>query len=158
MIDESNLLNFYCSGIYDSSKAMTETEIIMKVLEKLNLVILNFNNLESQTLNNIKTLDKQVNYYLDSGLKIELGKKLDEMVNDGTFSSIINQQIFDDLNNQIIENNDNISALENKVDTNKRETDNVISNNKQLFDNFKNSVEEFIQAYNEYKQTLDKTI
>ena len=147
MIDESNLLNFYCSGIYDSSKALTETEIIMKVLEKLNLVILNFNNLESQTLNNIKTLDKQVNYYLDSGLKIELGKKLDEMVNDGTFSSIINQQIFDDLNNQIIENNDNISALESKVDT-----------NKQLFNNFKNSVEEFIQAYNEYKQTLDTTI
>ena len=147
MIDESNLLNFYCSGIYDSSKALTETEIIMKVLEKLNLVILNFNNLESQTLNNIKTLDKQVNYYLDSGMKIELGKKLDEMVNDGTFSSIINQQIFDDLNNQILENNDNISALESKVDT-----------NKQLFDNFKNSVEEFIQAYNEYKQTLDTTI
>ena len=147
MIDESNLLNFYCSGIYDSSKALTQTEIIMKVLEKLNLVILNFNNLESQTLDNIKKLDKQVNYYLDSGMKIELGKKLDEMVNDGTFSSIINQQIFDDLNNQILENNDNISALESKVDT-----------NKQLFDVFKNSVEEFIQAYNEYKQTLDTTI
>ena len=158
MIDESNLLNFYCSGLYDSSKALTETEIIMKVLEKLNLVILNFNNLESQTLDNIKKLDKQVNYYLDTGMKIELGKKLDEMVNDGTFSSIINQQIFDDLNNQILENNDNISALESKVDTNKRETDEIISNNKQLFDAFKNSVEEFIEAYNEYKQTLEKTI
>ena len=158
MIDESNLLNFYCSGIYDSTKALTETEIIMKVLEKLNLVILNFNNLESQTLNNIKTLDKQVNYYLDSGMKIELSKKLDEMVNDGTFSSIINQQIFDELNSQILENNDNILALESKVDTNKRETDKIISDNKQLFDNFKTSVEEFIQAYNEYKKTLDKTI
>ena len=158
MIDESNLLNFYCSGIYDSSKSLTQTEIIMKVLEKLNLVILNFNNLESQTLNNIKTLDKQVNYYLDTGLKIELGKKLDEMVNDGTFSSIINQQLFSELNSQILENNDNVSALESKVDTNKRETDEIISNNKQLFDNFKNSVEEFIQAYNEYKQTLDTTI
>ena len=143
MIDESNLLNFYCSGIYDSSKALTETEIIMKVLEKLNLVILNFNNLESQTLNNIKTLDKQVNYYLDTGMKIELSKKLDDMVNDGTFSSIINQQIFEDLNNQILENSDRITVLED---------------NKQLFDNFKNSVEEFIQAYNEYKKTLDKTI
>ena len=140
MIDESNLLNFYCSGIYDSSKALTETEIIMKVLEKLNLVILNFNNLESQTLNNIKTLDKQVNYYLDSGLKIELGKKLDEMVNDGTFNSIINEQLFEELNNQILDNTDNITALQTNVN------------------NFKNSVNEFIQAYNEYKKTLDKTI
>ena len=98
MIDESNLLNFYCSGIYDSSKSLTETEIIMKVLEKLNLVILNFNNLESQTLNNIKTLDKQVNYYLDSGLKIELGKKLDEMVENGTIKSIINEIISENYN------------------------------------------------------------
>ena len=130
----------------------------MKVLEKLNLVILNFNNLESQTLNNIKTLDKQVNYYLDTGMKLELSKKLDEMVNDGTFSSIINEQLFSELSNQILENSDNILALEDKVDINKRETDETISNNKQLFDEFKNSVEEFIQAYNEYKKTLDKTI
>ena len=95
MIDESNLLNFYCNGIYDSTKALTETEIIMKVLEKLNLVILNFNNLESQTLNNIKTLDKQVNYYLDTGMKIELSKKLDEMVENGTIKSIINDVILE---------------------------------------------------------------
>ena len=64
MIDESNLLNFYCTGIYDSTRALTETEIIMKVLEKINMVILNFNNLEVQTLKNMKELEKQVNYYI----------------------------------------------------------------------------------------------
>ena len=89
MIDESNLLNFYCTGIYDSTKALTETEIIMKVLEKLNLVILNFNNLETQTLNNMKNLEKQVNYYLDTGLKTEVNKQLNQMIEDGTIKSII---------------------------------------------------------------------
>ena len=89
MIDESNLLNFYCSGIYDSSKALTETEIIMKVLEKLNVVILNFNNLETQTLNNMKNLEKQINYYLDTGMKTEVNKQLNQMVEDGTIKSII---------------------------------------------------------------------
>ena len=89
MIDESNLLNFYCSGIYDSSKALKQPEIIMKVLEKLNLVILNFNNLESQTMNNIKTLDKQVNYYLDGGMKAEVNKQLNQMVEDGTLKSAV---------------------------------------------------------------------
>ena len=108
MIDESNLLKFCCSGIYDNAKAMTQTKIIMQIIEKINLVILNFNNLENQTLKNMKNLDKQVNYYLDSGMKLEVSKKINEMVNDGTFSSIINKQIFDDLNNKIIENNDNI--------------------------------------------------
>ena len=89
MIDESNLLNFYCTGIYDSTKALTETEIIMKVLVKLNLVILNFNNLETQTLNNMKNLEKQVNYYLDTGMKTEVNKQLNQMIDDGTIKSII---------------------------------------------------------------------
>ena len=93
MIDESNLLNFYCSGIYDSTKALTETEIIMKVLEKLNLVILNFNDLENKLMNRMKAVEKDVNYYLDTGLKLEVSKKLDEMVEDGTIKTIINEVI-----------------------------------------------------------------
>ena len=93
MIDESNLLNFYCNGIYDSTKALTETEIIMKVLEKLNLVILNFNDLENKLMNRMKAVEKDVNYYLDTGLKLEVSKKLDEMVEDGTIKTIINEVI-----------------------------------------------------------------
>ena len=93
MIDENNLLNFYCTGIYDTTKALTDTEIIMKVIEKLNLVILNFNDLENKLTNRMKTVEKDVNYYLDTGLKLEVSKKLDEMVEDGTIKSIINEVI-----------------------------------------------------------------
>ena len=93
MIDESNLLNFYCSGIYDSSKSLTQTEIIMKVLEKLNLVILNFNDLESQLMKRMSALEKEVNYYLDTGMKLEVDKKLNEMYQDGTLKTIINELI-----------------------------------------------------------------
>lgn len=95
MIDESNLLNFYCTGIYDSTKALTETEIIMKVLEKLNLVILNFNDLECQMIKRMTSLEKDVNYYLDTGIKLEVSKKLDEMVENGTIKSIINDIIIE---------------------------------------------------------------
>ena len=93
MIDENNLLNFYCTGIYDSTKALTDTEIIMTVIEKLNLVILNFNDLENKLMNRMKNVEKDVNYYLDTGLKLEVSKKLDEMVEDGTIKSIINEVI-----------------------------------------------------------------
>ena len=93
MIDENNLLNFYCTGIYDTTKALTETEIIMKVLEKLNLVILNFNDLENKLMNRMKAVEKDVNYYLDTGLKLEVSKKLNEMVEDGTIKTIINEVI-----------------------------------------------------------------
>ena len=118
MIDESNLLNFYCSGIYDSSKALTQTEIIMKVLEKLNLVILNFNNLETQTLNNMKKLEKQVDYYLDSGMKLEVEKNIEQMKNDGTLSSIINDELLYDINNQVSINTEDIKTLKQQINSN----------------------------------------
>ena len=98
MISENNLLNFCCNGIYDNTKAMTETEIIIKVLEKLNLVILNFNDLECQLMKRMTALEKEVNYYLDSGLKLEVNKKLDEMYQDGTLKSIINEIISENYN------------------------------------------------------------
>ena len=98
MIDESNLLNFYCSGIYDSTKALTETEIIMKVLDKLNLVILNFNDLECQMVKRMTALEKEVNYYLDTRMKLEVNKKLNEMYQDGTLKSIINDIISENYN------------------------------------------------------------
>ena len=93
MINENNLLNFYCNGIYDSTKALTETEIIMKVLEKLNLVILNFNDLECQLMKRMETVEKNVNYYLDTGIKLEVEKQLNKMIEDGTIKTIINDVI-----------------------------------------------------------------
>ena len=101
MIDESNLLNFYCNGIYDSTKSLTETEIIMKILEKLNMVILNFNNLETQMTKNMKELEKQVNYYMDSGIKLEVKKQLEEMIKDGSISTIINENLLNQINNNL---------------------------------------------------------
>ena len=118
MIDESNLLNFYCSGIYDSSKSLTQTEIIMKVLEKLNLVILNFNNLETQTLNNMKKLEKQINYYLDTGMKVEVEKNIEQMKNDGTLSTIINDELLYDINNQVSINTEDIKTLKQQINSN----------------------------------------
>ena len=95
MISENNLLNFYCNGIYDSTKALTESEIIMKVLEKLNLVILNFNDLECQLMKRMEAVEKEVNYYLDTGMKLEVSKKIDEMYQDGTLKTIINDIIIE---------------------------------------------------------------
>ena len=93
MIDESNLLKFCCSGIYDTTKAMTQTEIIMKIIEKLNLIILNFNDLDNQLTKRVKELEKQVNYYIESGIKIEVEKQINEMVKNGTIKRIINDVI-----------------------------------------------------------------
>ena len=96
MIDESNLLKFCCNGIYDNTKAMTQTEIIMQIIEKLNLIILNFNDLENQLKKRMTELEKQVNYYLDTGMKIEVSKKIDEMIKDGSFNTIVNNSLLNE--------------------------------------------------------------
>ena len=118
MIDESNLLKFCYNGIYDNTKAMTQTEILMQIIEKINLVILNFNNLENQTLKNMKNLDKQVNYYLDSGMKLEVSKKINEMVEDGSFNTIVNNELLYDLSNQVATNTDDFTAIKEKINMN----------------------------------------
>ena len=118
MIDESNLLKFCCNGIYDSTKAMTQTEILMKIIEKINLVILNFKYLESKTLNNMKKLEKEINYYLGDGIKLEVSKKLDEMVQDGTFNSVINEELLEEINNQVLNNTEDIKILKETIRVN----------------------------------------
>ena len=118
MIDESNLLKYCFTGIYDNTKAMTQTELLMKIVEKINLVILNFNDLENKTLNNMKSLEKEVNFYLDTGMKQEVEKKLDKMVEDGTFNNIINNEIFYDLNEQVTTNTQDIAELKQASGTN----------------------------------------
>ena len=44
-------------------------------------------------MNRMTIVQKDVNYYLDTGLKLEVSKKLDEMVEDGTIKTIINEVI-----------------------------------------------------------------
>ena len=43
-------------------------------------------------------LEKEVNYYLDTGMKLEVSRKLDEMVEDGTLKTIINDIIEENYN------------------------------------------------------------
>ena len=62
---------------------------------------INFNDLENQTLKNMKNLDKQVNYYLDTGMKLEVSKKIDQMVEDGSFNTIVNNELLYDLSDNM---------------------------------------------------------
>lgn len=87
---DTNLLHITNSGFYDSSKQLTETEILMKLIEKLNLIILNFNNLENITNKRLTEMEKQIQYYIDTGIKLEVTKQLEEMSKNGTLNELIN--------------------------------------------------------------------
>lgn len=62
----------------------------------------------------IAELETYVKTYFDNlNVQQEINNKLDEMVTDGTMAEIINQEIFDDLNNDIDDLNEKIGDLNN---------------------------------------------
>lgn len=81
--------------------AMTNYELMGKIIEYLNKVIDNENKLNE----NMNYLN---DFFNNLDVQDEINNKLDAMVEDGTMAEIINQEIFDDLN-------DDLTALTNRV-------------------------------------------
>lgn len=117
--------------VYDDS--LSYYELLCKVVKYLNDVISNVDGLKidiDKLLEAYNELQDYVNHYFDNlDIQAEVDKKLDEMVEDGTLSSIINEELLGGLNQKIdqIENDvsqintkipaleDNIESIENEV-------------------------------------------
>ena len=125
----NEMLNIYESGLRDSQKSLTQTEVIHKICEKINLLINHFNLLEYNTNESIKDFNDKVEYYLNNGMIEEVSRKLDEFSQDGTLDTIINEQIFAEINNEINEIQSELNEFKTLYDYNKRNTDNIITSN-----------------------------
>lgn len=85
--------------------AITNQQLLQKVVNYLNKVIFNTNNVTDNTqalYNAFVELENYVNNYFDNlNLQDEINNALDKMAEDGTLAKIINQDIFNELNNQV---------------------------------------------------------
>ena len=135
----NEILNIYESGLRDSQKSLTQTEAIHKICEKINLLINHFNLLEYNTNESIKDFSDKVEYYLNNGMVEEVCQKLDEFSEDGTLDTIINQQIFADINNQIKDIQNELSNFKKLYSNDKNEIDNkIIANSNEIQKNTTN--------------------
>ena len=104
------LTNFpYIEQTFDT---LTNYELLCKIVEELNKLIKN-NNITNQNVinlyNNFVNLKNYVDQYFDDlNIQNEVNNKLDVMANDGTLATIINENIFNELNS-------NLENLSNKV-------------------------------------------
>ena len=94
---------------------MTESEQMHYLLSKLNLIIEHFNILEDTTREKIKEVVETVDYYMSSGIAIETEKYLENMIKKGDFDKIINQKIFEDIQERLDYNKIAINNLINRV-------------------------------------------
>lgn len=105
--NEMGNFRFWCQKVlpqvYDDS--LSYYELLCKVVDALNNVILNLNNFNVDIQNILKAfveLQDYVNNYFESlDVQTEINNKLDVMATDGTLSQIINEQIFNELNNRV---------------------------------------------------------
>lgn len=85
--------------------ALTDYGLLCKVVDKLNEVITNTNMQDEYIVNlynAFTTLKEYVDNYFDNlDVQDEINNKLDEMVSDGTFDKIINQELFSNINENI---------------------------------------------------------
>ena len=99
MINE--FLDIYEAGLRDSRAGLTTTEAIHRIVEKTNLLIRHFNLLEDNVNESIKDFSEKVEYYLNNGMIDEVSKKFDELVENGTIESIINDKLFNEIKSDI---------------------------------------------------------
>ena len=115
MLNTIDKLNIAYNGIFYNNKPMTQSEQMHYLLSKLNLIIEHFNILDDTTREKIKELEETVEYYMNSGIVIETEKYLENMIKKGDFDKIINQKIFEDIQERLDYNKIAINNLINRV-------------------------------------------
>ena len=115
MLNTIDKLNIAYNGIFYNNKPMTQSEQMHYLLSKLNMIIEHFNILDDTTREKIKELEETVDYYMDSGIVIEKEKYLENMIKKGDFDKIINQKIFEDIQERLDYNKIAINNLINRV-------------------------------------------
>ena len=90
--------------------AITNYQLLCKIVEYLNLNITKTNELGTQ-------VEVLTNWFNNLDVQDEIDNKLDEMAQDGTLAEIINEQIFSDLNTQVQTNTENIGTLQTNLTT-----------------------------------------
>lgn len=99
--------------------AITNWQLFCKLGEEMNKIIEKVNQAGEQTENLTNAfieLQKYINNYFENlDIQTEINNKLDEMAEGGELAEIINQEIFTELNNRVLQNTNNINTLNNQV-------------------------------------------
>ena len=144
----NEILNIYDCGLRDGKKGLTQTEVIHRIVEKINLIIQHFNVLENNCNKSIEDFSEKIEYYLNNGMIDEVDKKLDQFTQDGTFDKLINEKLFNEINDKIEEVKNDLVNFKQMYNENKNATDNVIQ---MLSSGINNNTSRITQNSNEIK-------
>ena len=115
LLNMQQLTNFpYIEKDFD---AITDYELLCKVVDYLNQVIAN-NNTQNETVTNLYNGFLEIyNYFNTLDVQDEINNKLNAMAISGELANIINQDIFTDINSQILQNTVDIHSNTEELET-----------------------------------------
>ena len=137
------MLNCNAFSIYDYPECYSITELLCEFFKAINGCIELCN----------KTIDL-AEWLVNEGLEIEVAKKLDLWLQDGTLQSIINEKIFKELNDKVNTNKNSIDTLNTEFTNYKQLTDDKI---KAIKDNI-DSVYVYSDDYPSLQQAHDAVV
>lgn len=113
-------------SVYDFD-VYTSMELYYKIANKLNEVIKELMRFEGLVSDEVVEQNEKLIYLLGEGLNIEVIKKINQMVQDGTMDSIINHNVFNSLNDKIDEYKEELSSQINDIENEKVTVFNTVS-------------------------------
>lgn len=128
--------------------ALTNYELMCKIVEKLNEVVADVN-LVTDKVNELgASIQALYNWFENLDVQDEIDNKLDEMAQDGTLGDIINQEIFGELNTRLGQAENDIDAVELRLGTDETRVSSLENYNLPI-NQYKRENE-----YNEYKSLV----
>lgn len=149
-----NIINKFCLtiGMIPSSYklSLTYEEQILAIGHYLEETVIPALNNNAEAVAELQTLFVQLRKYVENfvdniDIETEISKKLDQMAQDGTLAEIINNEIFEELNQEVQANKENLRQLNfakgdfinlNDYTSNEDKTDaieEILNNNKKVF-------------------------
>lgn len=105
-------------SVYDFD-VYTSMELYYKIANKLNEVIKELMRFEGLVSDEVVEQNEKLIYLIGEGLNIEVVKKINQMIEDGTMDSIINHNVFNSLNNKIDECKEELTSQIKEIENNR---------------------------------------
>lgn len=120
-------------SVYDLD-VYTSMELYYKIANKLNEVINELSRFEGVVSDEVIKQNKELLYLLDEGLNLEVVKKINNMINDGTMEVIINNNLFKSFNNSLEKFESDLEVERKRIDSLSKLNDGSTTGDAELID------------------------
>ena len=140
------------------TEAMTIEEQILYFINFLQNTVIPAVNINADTVNELIAQFTELynyvhNYFDNLDVQEEINNKLNQMVEDGTLAQIINEQIFNELNEKVDNNTNSINELNEKVDNNTNNLKDLINKKLDSFELDGHRIGRIIELTHRYDNT-----